>query len=189
MPALGQEYFSYDVNSRIPRGLILIGVALLVGSSLLIGSRYGLWSLYIALALSIVFLLVNELMLPGAMKRVVVVDFDRRVLILHHFIYQLSFWDITPKAEVEIPFDEILGLETIHDRSWTKHRFVYTKQSRFTLHQNLTDHDRLVEILEGIISNETSSVKFVRFQMVVCFAAGLSGLAIVALIGWLLGWI
>ena len=187
MTARSPEYFTLDPDVGLTRVLIIVLNVVAVLLFLLFKEWLGFWALYVVLALGVLALLVNELMMPAAMKRVVIVDFDRRVLTLRNYIYQQAFWDVWPKPEVEIPFDDIRGMELIDSRVFQR-SLVHTATSRFTLHGDPGNNARLVQIIREI-ADGTPPVKPYRRQWVISFVAGFLGLGIVAALGWLLGWV
>lgn len=182
--------FQYNPSIRFGRYIQLM-LGLSVGGLLL------LWNgaqLDAVLVLSIVGSLLMaiaamEFYLLSAKRRVIEIDMGRREFRLEQFVYPISFYDIKPKNQVVIQFDEVLGIERLrsHKSPWDSF-IVYTTESKFGFSDYFSETPRLIALIEEI-AKDTDPVHPARNMMVLGFAAGLLGLLVVAFLGWLIGWI
>lgn len=115
------------------------------------------------------------------------IDFENEQIVIEHYTYPVRFWDILPKRSVRIPFDDILSVQGLHGKGRSSY-WVQTRESRFVVDDAVANYAELVRILKGL-STETPSAPVHRNQLVIGFGAVVVGLGIVALLGWMLGWI
>ena len=178
------------VHIRKPRAAlyIYISIAFIAGCVFIwINGKFSLLTSLILLGLALMFALGFEVLHYLARNMAVTLDYTREIVVLEHFVYPLSFLDFHRKSEVVIPFDEIQHVTHTYSNGSITY-WVYTKLSRFSFGSGIDRAAQLATELSEIASN-TERMNPLRSMWVIAFAAGFTALAIVALLGWMLGWI
>lgn len=186
LPMLGKERFVSNPRSmRVAH--IWIALFFLIMLVIIMIEGFHLLAFFTFLGLAGIASAFVELLVHLGREGAITIDYERRLVILEHVVYPENFWDFRAKREVVLPFSSILCVQEIRN-SGIKSYFVYTRTSRFSLGRTIDRVDRLAVLL-GDIAEGTGPVHPIRNIWVIGFAAGFAGLAIVALLGWLLGWI
>lgn len=190
LPINGSDHFVYDHGAALR--LLLTFVGSVVAGLLFAVFRDDEWSplvLYIVFAVLAVITLCVILYLQSASKRSIGISFDQHVVTLRHMVYPIRFWDIMPKREVRIPFNEIRDI----DRRTGKTMYCYTvhtAHSRFVFSEHFTRADDLADHLRCIASGTKKTSLFRRLEVLLMIgAAAVFAGAIILAAGWSIGWI
>lgn len=179
----------YGVNTQSSRKAhIWIGLFLIMSwGMLMMKGIQPLWGYVLFLGMAGVASTFVELMLYLAKHSAVVLDYERKVVVLEHYVYPLGFWDFRSKPEVIIPFSEIQHVSRFEGKGGRTY-FVYTKQSRFSLGRTI---DRVDELASALYTIASGSIPLhpLRNVWILGIVASLIGGGLVLLLAWMLGWI
>ncbi len=187
LPLFGRERFCVNTH-RSRKAHIWIGLFLIMSWGMLMmkGSQ-PLWGYVLFLGMAGVASAFVELMLYLSKDSAVVLDYERKVVVLEHYVYPLGFWDFRSKPEVVIPFSEIQHVSRFEGKGGRTY-YVFTKQSRFNLGRTIDRIDELALSLESIASGSIP-LHPLRNPWILGIFASLIGGGLVLLLAWLLGWI
>lgn len=88
--------------------------------------------------LALAILIIHELLIAQYRKRSVNIDHGARTITLRNFVYPVRFFDILPKREVVIDFDDLVSISTTSNRHVTLGYF-FTTKSRFVISSRVMD--------------------------------------------------
>jgi len=188
LPLFGRE--RYRVNTQSSRKAhIWIGLSVIMSWVMIaIEGSLPLWGYLMILGMAGVASSFVELMLYLTKDSAVVLDYERKVVVLENYVYPLGFWDFRSKPEVVIPFSEIQHVSRVEGKKRENYYFVYTKQSRFNLDRTIDRVDKLASSLEAIASGSIP-LHPLRNVWILGTVASLIGGGLVLLLAWILGWL
>lgn len=188
LPVSGREVFRVNPRSvRIAHVWLLILVLVAMMAMLTSDQRVGFYLVLLGVA-GVIGVGIETVAYFGR-EGSITVDYERGVVVLMNMVYPLRFWDVLPKREVVIPFSSVLCVLDIRDRGGNKGGYIVTtRESRFTLSRTTERLDRAGSLL-GELADRTEPAPLRRHFWVLCSIAGLAGCVVVALLGWLLGWV
>jgi hypothetical protein len=187
LPMTGRERYKVDAqSSRVAHLWIAI---LLISLTLFMVNRGDFDLVWYLVILGVVGLasVVVELVLLLAKDSAIMIDYERQVVVLEHYVYPLGFWDFRSKPEVVIPFSEIQHVSRFEGKGGRTY-FVYTKRSRFNLGQTIDRVDQLATSLESIASGPIP-LHPLRNVWILGTMASVVGGGLVLLLAWMLGWL
>ncbi len=188
LPVEGRECFEYEPSTRMWKYVTLFGGVALGFLIAAIEDGEVSWGLFLILFLvKGIFVLIIEFSHRFAKDMRVSFDFEQRIVVLEGVFYPQSFWDVFSKKYVEIPFDDFVGVVNGSSRNGRSH-FVYTKESRLNVGEYFENYDLMIDLFREI-SKDSDGVPLRRNIWVWSIVASLVGVAIVFVLGWLLGWI
>lgn len=187
LPLFGRE--RYGVNTQSSRKAH-IWIGLFVTMSWVVITIDGiqpLWGYLMFLGMAGVASTFVELMLYLAKDSAVVLDYERKVVVLEHYVYPLGFWDFRSKPEVVIPFSEIQHVSRFEGKGGTTYS-VYTRQSRFNLDRTIDRVEKLASSLDEI-SSGSIPMHPLRNVWILSAIVSIIGGGLALLLAWMLGWL